>query len=105
MVSPLLPSTIIVAIASVPVPASITAVSAPAIIDGNENAGRDEEQGGDDENDQTDETCGVESHGSSPGETRQCFSSSFARERKPAYWTFAAGPRSNRKSRRRRLVW
>jgi hypothetical protein len=68
MFSPLLPSTIIVAI-PVPVPASITAVSAPAIIDGNENAGRNEEQGGDDEDDQTDETYGVESHGSSPGES------------------------------------
>lgn len=62
---------VIVAIASVTMPVSI---AASPVVDRHNDAGRHEEQAGDGEDEQTDETCVVEAHESSPGRNRGCFS-------------------------------
>lgn len=78
-------------------PAPITAIATPVIVNGNEDSGRKEEQAGGDEDDQTDETSNVESHALLLDE-RVSFSSSFAQGPSLAYWTFAAGLTSNCRS-------
>jgi hypothetical protein len=84
---------LIVVVASVAMPVSITAP--PAVVNRNEDAGREEQQTSECEDDQTDETHCVTSHDSSPRRNRGCFSASFSQENTAAYWTFATyGPRS-----------
>jgi hypothetical protein len=78
---------LIVVFASVAMPVSITAP--PAVVNRNEDAGREEEQTNECEDDQTDETYSVTSHDSSPRRKRRWFSASVAQENAATYWTFA----------------